>query len=274
MSGATLVSWPGDLKVVNAARVSFAKESSELTEKDLGLMSFLARNNHWSPFGHGQLVFLRKMRLYDAVQYLAAETAGFERIIVRIIDDQVTFFERGSLFAYLRTSDTQPVGLMNAIVDRFPGAAAAYNLTFRSHGATEPFIEDWTDAVVDENRFRAALSHNKIFLHDFDMGRLMSVTFRIKTTIYVARQLVKHQVNLCWNEVSRRYVTADPEFEDDVVWRLAAENVKQGSAGEFDCPEADIIHRHQLQSARMAYEKYLALGIAPEQARIDLPSTS
>lgn len=39
-----------------------------------------------------------------------------------------------------------------------------------------------------------------------------SLTVHVKAPIFVARQLQKHQVGLAWNEVSRRYVDADPEF--------------------------------------------------------------
>ena len=41
-----------DLTVVNAARVSFAKESKEFNDRDEKLISFLAKHNHWSPFAH------------------------------------------------------------------------------------------------------------------------------------------------------------------------------------------------------------------------------
>lgn len=41
-----------DLTVVNAARVSYAKESRELTERDRRLIAFLAREGHTSPFRH------------------------------------------------------------------------------------------------------------------------------------------------------------------------------------------------------------------------------
>lgn len=41
-----------DLRVVNAARVSYAKESEVLTEKDKGLIRFLVREEHTSPFRH------------------------------------------------------------------------------------------------------------------------------------------------------------------------------------------------------------------------------
>lgn len=41
-----------DLTVANAARVSYAKESHELTERDIRLIKFLAREKHTSPFRH------------------------------------------------------------------------------------------------------------------------------------------------------------------------------------------------------------------------------
>ncbi len=33
-----------------------------------------------------------------------------------------------------------------------------------------------------------------------------SLQFHIKAPVFVARQLVKHQIGLTWNEISRRYV--------------------------------------------------------------------
>jgi thymidylate synthase (FAD) len=57
------------------------------------------------------------------------------------------------------------------------------------------------------------------------------LSFRIKAPIFVARQLVKHQVGLCWNEVSRRYVSDEPEFWFPEVWRGKPVNAKQGSSG-------------------------------------------
>lgn len=46
-----------DLTVVNAARVSYEKESKELNEKDIRLIKFLAREGHTSPFRHAILQF-------------------------------------------------------------------------------------------------------------------------------------------------------------------------------------------------------------------------
>ena len=103
-----------DLSVVNAARVSFAKEHKEFNDvADTKLINYLAKHNHWSPFGHA------------------------------------------------------------------------------------------------------------------------SMQFHIKAPVFVARQLVKHQIGLTWNEVSRRYVDDEPEFYTPDVWRGTAEN-KKNSNGKVE----------------------------------------
>lgn len=46
-----------DLMVANIARVSYNKESTELSEKDSKLIKFLAEHKHTTPFRHPQLQF-------------------------------------------------------------------------------------------------------------------------------------------------------------------------------------------------------------------------
>ena len=58
-----------DLSVVNAARASYDKESKSLTEKDIKLIKFLARENHWSPFRHAFMTFEFKAPLMVARQH-------------------------------------------------------------------------------------------------------------------------------------------------------------------------------------------------------------
>ena len=59
-----------------------------------------------------------------------------------------------------------------------------------------------------------------------------SMQFHITAPVFVARQLVKHQVGLVWNEISRRYVDTTPDIYEPEQWRLRAENKKQGSSDE------------------------------------------
>jgi thymidylate synthase (FAD) len=53
-----------DLAVVNGARVSFNAESVEMNERDGGLIRFLIRDRHGSPFEHGYFRFLVKAPLF------------------------------------------------------------------------------------------------------------------------------------------------------------------------------------------------------------------
>jgi thymidylate synthase (FAD) len=147
-----------DLSVVNAARVSFAKEHKELNGKtDERLIKYLAVHNHWSPFGHA------------------------------------------------------------------------------------------------------------------------SLQFHIKAPVFVARQLVKHQVGLVWNEMSRRYVDDEVEFYEPDIWRGTAEDKKQGSSEEsIDInPYNAMVNDYQqvLRSAKWTYEHLLRQGVCAEQARMCLPQS-
>ncbi len=95
-----------------------------------------------------------------------------------------------------------------------------------------------------------------------------TLSFRIKAPIFVARQLVKHQVGLSWNEVSRRYVDDNPEFYMIDEWRSRPDkSIKQGSGDKlikFDITEA-------VDVAKGTYNYMLEEGIAPEMARMILP---
>jgi thymidylate synthase (FAD) len=53
-----------DLAVVNGARVSFNQEAQELGERDEGLIRFLMREKHGSPFEHGYFRFLVKAPIF------------------------------------------------------------------------------------------------------------------------------------------------------------------------------------------------------------------
>ena len=147
-----------DTSIVNAARVSFGKRVEEMSEGDTKLIKYLAKHNHWSPFGHA------------------------------------------------------------------------------------------------------------------------SLQFRIKAPIFVARQLVKHQVGLTWNEISRRYVDYEPEFYEVDSWRGRPINKKQGSSEEeivwIDRSTRTDALQSQVETVALKnYNRMLEAGVAPEQARMILPQS-
>ena len=106
-----------------------------------------------------------------------------------------------------------------------------------------------------------------------------SIQFHIKAPVFVARQLVKHQIGLTWNEISRRYVDYDPEFYEVDKWRGRAEDKKQGSDEENTIEWVSHKQRtgalkQQVENVALKnYNTMLEAGIAPEQARMILPQS-
>ena len=123
--------------------------------------------------------------------------------------------------------------------------------------------------ISDEKLIKYLAEHNhwSPFAH-------ASLQFRIKAPIFVARQLVKHQVGLAWNEVSRRYVDFPPELYKPDAWRGRPKNSKQGSDGEIELGQT-IEHNMAttMESCLILYNSLLQKGVAPEQARMVLPQS-
>ena len=131
-------------------------------------------------------------------------------------------------------------------------------------GPTPGLLKEKDEKLI---KFLATHNHWSPFAH-------ASLQFRIKAPIFVARQLVKHQVGLVWNEVSRRYVDYTPELYEPKQWRGRPQNSKQGSDGTV---EIDSNEKHRLDMTMkqcvIIYNALIGKGIAPEQARMVLPQS-
>jgi thymidylate synthase (FAD) len=112
-------------------------------------------------------------------------------------------------------------------------------------------------------KYLAAHKHWTPFAHT-------AITLKLKVPIFVARQLLKHQVGGVVNEISRRYVDSTPEFYIPSEWRARPEkSIKQGSGGTMDFN--DVYVKTSVAYALTAYEDALKNGVAPELARLVLP---
>lgn len=82
-----------DLTVVNAARVSFNKESSELDPKDTKLIGYLADHNHWTPFSHCMITLRETVPIFVARQRFK-HMVGFtyNEVSRRYVDDTPEFY--------------------------------------------------------------------------------------------------------------------------------------------------------------------------------------
>ena len=102
-----------------------------------------------------------------------------------------------------------------------------------------------------------------------------SVTIRVKAPIFMARQFVKHQIGLVWNEESRRYIDDEPEFYIPNELRGRPVNAKQGSNGVLESSElfTDMIVAESVRCLDL-YKRLLEGNVAPEQARMVLPQNT
>lgn len=276
----------GDLAVVNAARVSFAKAHDRFDrDKDTGLINFLARENHWSPFAHPQVCFLINMYPLQLQDFALRRPVGL-RITERSdsLSQELPFSHliSGSLYGFLRNMDLflldQRVDIAAQLHRNFPVSyEALYN---------EP---------ADNAGIEAAVGFNDLDLieefygegHAGNVRHHATATLKVTAPIIIARQLAKHQVDLVWNEISRRYVTDTPGmWQPKDGWRFRAENVKQGSSDMtlegvptytvplkplgLDLPfKAEVQLTPEMFSdlAVGFYESMLDSQVAPEQAR-------
>ena len=106
-------SFGSDLHVVNAARVSFEKESSwdvvdvveedgepcplyydfQLKPADVKLVSYLAKHKHFSPFNHCFLSFRVKAPIFVARQLVKHKFMPWNEVSRRYVDSEPEFFE-------------------------------------------------------------------------------------------------------------------------------------------------------------------------------------
>jgi len=117
-------------------------------------------------------------------------------------------------------------------------------------------------------KYLAKHKHTSPFGHCF-------ASFHVKAPVFVARQLVKHKF-LRWNEVSRRYVSSEPEFYKP-KWRWSAADKKQGSAGDMSEAQMygfiDPLYQRHVWFSKWTYDRLLDAGVSEEQARMLLPQS-
>lgn len=93
ISGLELVRISGsDLDIVNAARVSYGKNSEKLSERDEKLIGYLMEHRHTSPFEHNQLSFRVKCPIYVQREWMRHRMSSFNEISYRFVKAKVEFY--------------------------------------------------------------------------------------------------------------------------------------------------------------------------------------
>ena len=81
-----------DLDIVNAARVSYGKVSTHVSERDKKLISFLMEHNHTSPFEHNQLSFRIKAPIFVSRQWMRHRMNSYNEISYRYVKAALEFY--------------------------------------------------------------------------------------------------------------------------------------------------------------------------------------
>lgn len=155
----------------------------------------------------------------------------------------------------------------------------AARVSFNKESEFEPIRDGYGDSAKvvghrlsarDQNliEYLAQNKHVTPFFHP-------QLQFRIKMPIFVVREWYRHTVGFARNEVSRRYVTFEPEFFVPLELRKRDQNIKQGSSSEIHEHNDEFISnmRKFNHKSLELYNYLLEQGVCPEQARIVLPQS-
>ena len=122
----------------------------------------------------------------------------------------------------------------------------------------------------DEKLIRYLAKHNHWtpFAHP-------QITLRVKAPVSIRTQFFKHKQGFVENEISRRYVSYEPEFYNPVWRSKPTDGAKQGSEDfvkdEVEANVYSMAFDHVCVEALNNYNHLIEQGIAPEQARFILP---
>ena len=72
-----------DLSVVNGARVSFARHKTEMDDSDAGLIRFLMRERHGTPFEHNSFRFHIRAPIFVAREWFRHRVGSFNEFSMR-----------------------------------------------------------------------------------------------------------------------------------------------------------------------------------------------
>ncbi|HET7855822.1 MAG TPA: FAD-dependent thymidylate synthase, partial [Gaiellaceae bacterium] len=72
-----------DLSVVNGARVSFARHKTEMDDSDAGLIRFLMRERHGTPFEHNSFRFHIRAPIFVAREWFRHRIGSFNEFSMR-----------------------------------------------------------------------------------------------------------------------------------------------------------------------------------------------
>lgn len=82
-----------DLDVVNSARVSFASYQNEIDSRAIGLINYLMKNKHATPFEHSVFKFRIKAPIFVTREWMRHRWSSFNEMSMRYhVPDEINFY--------------------------------------------------------------------------------------------------------------------------------------------------------------------------------------
>lgn len=290
----------GDLSVVNSARASYEKQSTEMTERDEKLVNFLVKHDHVSTLRHSFVSFEFRAPLMVARQHykhaigsnFGEWTTGWNEACLPI-DQLIRGWDRdytvaslmnalikgedvllksvkGSIVVPNKVKNVYPQGVKRTVTVRdvngqfFHATQDHKVLTNNGYKEVQHLGEDdKLVQVIDMSVVETDI--NTIAYKDEEY--VYDIEMEAEPRNFIAGYTVVHN--------SRRYVTENEEFYLPQEWREAPESSKQGSGGAVEPmvgAEFTALLEEHVQEGTELYHRAMEAGIAAEQARLFLPA--
>lgn len=266
-----------DLRAANSARVSFGRrvtefrscaEDAELRKKypdrkfrnpEENLLNFLAAEKHWTPFAHNQFLVDITDAQHDFPLYDMFETQHNRGWYARdITNDRLLM--RQSFYTFAEHKCITPY-----VQECLPYSSSAYGGRVVDSDNSMTYL---TPILNGEQSFEDA----GYDIHPYDQGQLLTVSFRMRMPISIARQWYKH--HMLRSEISGRYVSFERMPYVPATLRQGSADIKQGSLLDAVSSHDDALKKY-MDSINASYDAYDTLGsygVCNEQRRMVLPA--
>jgi thymidylate synthase (FAD) len=198
-----------DLSVANSARVSYDKESTELSEKDARLIRFLAREGHTSPFRHATLQFEMYAPLMVARQHWKYVVGSDHTMDAwnessrRYITEEPTFYIPGP-YEWRSAPENSKQGSGEAI-GVHDGRILSYELM--------KYIEEGERLYKEAMEYGACAEQARLFLPAYGMYVRYYWTASLQSVAHFLQQRLAHDSQVEIQEYAKAVKTlAEPHF--------------------------------------------------------------
>ena len=156
-----------DKMITNAARVSFGQDNNEpLTKKDKGLIKYLIKHRHTSPFEHNSITFLFEVPMFVRSQHMRHRTWAYNEISRRYTEIDLRFYEPKA-FRTQHESNRQASNendLINPEIENWssmhPDKMTAHKAMHIHHRKSLRLFDDLITAGVCREQARGVLPQN------------------------------------------------------------------------------------------------------------------